>query len=343
MTTSATRLRPSGPPPPPRSGPVLRRWANTVVSAARRIDAALVAPGSAHRLAAVRAGLAAVIALRVATGPYSQLAGQPAALFRPPPFLSWLPAMPPVEVLVALQVLGTAAALAAAAGWRPGRTFALAWLTLLVLAGLRGSLGKVLHNDLLLLLAAVPVLLAPADARLGDRRSSARWGWPVRGALAVVAVVYLACGVQKLRYSGLSWVTGDNVRWILRAGAATGRAPTDELAQLVADRAWLAHGVAAAVLGFELAAPLLLAWSRARPLFVAGAALLHTGTWLTLGLDYWGWALAVAVIALAGTLDLGGNRLATGGGWWGDSGGWGRWSSWSPARAPCRGRSSSAC
>ncbi|MGI8684675.1 MAG: hypothetical protein ACR2MO_06245 [Acidimicrobiales bacterium] len=256
-----------------------------------------MAPGSAHHLAAVRAGLAVVIALRLATGPYTQLAGQPAALFRPPAFLSWLPSMPPFGVLLALQVAGVVAAVAAAAGRRPSSSFAVAWASLLVLAGLRGSLGKILHNDVLLLLAAVPVMLAPAGARWGDLRRSPRWGWPVRASLAVIAVVYAACAVQKLRHTGVAWMTGDNMRWILWSAAAGPRAPTTAVARFVAERAWLAHVVAAGLLGIELAAPMLLGWSRTRTAFVVLVATLHLGTWLTLGLDYWGWALTVAVVA----------------------------------------------
>lgn len=274
------------------------RWRSVSVAAVSRIDDALTAPGTAHRLAAVRAGLAVVIALRLATGPYAELAGQPAALFRPPDVLAWLPSMPPLAVLVALQVVGTVAAGAAATGRRATATFAVAWGSLAVLAGLRGGLGKVLHNDVLLLLAAVPIMLAPAGARWGDLRSSRRWGWPVRAAMAVVAAVYFACAVQKLRHSGLDWVTGDNMRWILYSASAGTRAPTTAAALFIADRAWLAHLTAGALLATELAAPVLLAVRRTRLLFVALAALLHLGTWLTLGLDYWGWALTVAVVAL---------------------------------------------
>ena len=52
-----------------------------------RIDAWMFAPGSARRLAAVRIGLCALLALRLARGIYVDVAGQPASLYRPLSFM----------------------------------------------------------------------------------------------------------------------------------------------------------------------------------------------------------------------------------------------------------------
>lgn len=260
------------------------------------VDRWLFGPGTPRALVAVRAGLAAIIGVRIALGPYRGLAGQPSALFRPPPLLSWLPSMPPLWVIVALQLIGFAAAVAAVAGRRVAVTFPIAWVSLLVLAGCKDSLGKVLHNDVLLLLAAVPFLLAPADARWDDGTPSLRYGWPVRTATVVIAGAYFATAMQKLVHSGPAWVTSDNMRWILYSAASSGRAPTRDVALFIADRAWLAHVAAAGLLGIELLFPIVLVVRRARPTFILAAVALHIGTWLTLGLDYWGWALTVAVV-----------------------------------------------
>ncbi len=263
----------------------------------RRADATLVAPGSNHALGWVRVGLAAVIALRAAVGPYRALAGQPEALFVPP---WWMPLdrMPSAEVLVGVQVATVLAAVLCLTGKAPRAGFAGAWFGLLLLAGWRGSLGKVLHNDVLLLLCAVPVLFAPASARPGEPRSSPAAGWPRRGALAVCAAVYFLTGLQKLRHSGLDWVFSDNLRWVLYAGAASGRAPTPVIARALADQAWLATLTAAGILGLELSAPVWLAVRRWRLGFLVAVVVLHVGTWLTLGLDYWAWVLTVAVVVL---------------------------------------------
>ena len=269
----------------------------------RALDRRLMAPGSAHRLACVRVAVAVVLAVRLALRDWSDLADRPDQLFRPLGVIKAIPAMPPAIILVAVQAIGVAAALAATAGLvtrRRGVTVGLvvAWVALLVLAGLRSSGGKILHNDLLLLLGALPVVVAPAGAWLGDARRSRRWGWPVASSLLVVGVVYLATGLQKLAHGGLGWVTGDNLRWVLYWGADSGRAPTDTVALAIADRPWLCHTLAAGVILIELSAVLVLMSRRRAPWFVVAAIALHGGIWLTLGLDYWAWILTVAALAL---------------------------------------------
>jgi len=235
--------------------------------------------------------------VQLAFFPWTELAVLPPGLFRPVPMLFFLHGMPPVGVIVALQVVGVAAAVPAAIGWRRPATLLLAWLPYLVLASLRASRGKIQHNDLLLLVGCVPFLLAPATRRL-DRVTtarSARWGWPVHTAITFVAGSYFFTGLRKLTLSGPAWVTSDNMRWILYAGGNS-KAKMPALALFVADRAWLAHVSAAFVMGFELAFPFLLLHRRARPVIVAMAFVFHGGTWLMLGLDYWKYAFVVALL-----------------------------------------------
>lgn len=258
------------------------------------VDSWLFAPGSPLRLHTVRRLLAAVIGLRLALWGYRDLAGQPPSLFLPQGVIGLLfDRMPPAGAITALQIGGIAAAVGVVAG--RGRRWGLpvAWACLLVLAGLRGSLGKILHNDVLLLLAAVPLLAAPAERRSSEDRA----GWPVRAALVVVAASYLLTGVAKLVHSGLSWVTSDNMRWVMAEAARDPRGPLEGVARFVAGHGAVAHAVAAGILLLELAFPLVLFRPRLAPLFLAGAAAFHAGTWLTLGLDYWG-HLAVVVIVL---------------------------------------------
>jgi hypothetical protein len=263
-----------------------------------RLDGWLFVEGPAGRVRAMRLLLAALIGLRVALGPYRGLAGQPAALFRPVWFLSWLPHMPSLGVIVAVQVVGTAAALLAGLAWRERGTFLVAWTSLLGLAGLRASRGKIMHNDVLLLLVSFVIVLAPVGLRLRDRRRSVAWGWPVQTALAVVGGAYFLTGFQKVVASGPAWVLSDNLRNVMYRAASSGRAPTDAVALFIADRPLVAHLVALATITIELGAVSIWAWPRVRPWYVAAITVLHVGIYLTHGLDYWAWIATTAIVLI---------------------------------------------
>ena len=98
---------------------------------ARRVERWLFAPGDPRRLAAVRIGLCGLLAVRLAGGPYAELATQPAALFRPISFLRLLDRMPSPEAVAALQALALAAAVLATVGLLTRVTLPVAWLAAL--------------------------------------------------------------------------------------------------------------------------------------------------------------------------------------------------------------------
>lgn len=261
-----------------------------------RLDDVLWGPESPSRLHFVQSALAALIGLRVVLGSYRQLAETPDALFDPVPFLWFLPAMPPAWGFVALQVLGGVAAAAALCRWRIRWTFAGAWLCYLVLAGLRGSRGKVLHNDLLLLWVAVPFLLAPVVAARHDRRPSREHGWPIRVAMVVAALIYFFAGYHKLRRSGLGWAFGDNVRYVMAWGPSVGQAAWEGLATWVSEHSWAAKATGAFILAFEVTFPVVLFKRSLQPIYALVAVSLHVMTYVLLGLDYWAWALTVLIL-----------------------------------------------
>jgi hypothetical protein len=278
-------------------------------AAARRAEAWLYAPGDPRRLAALRIGLGAVLAVRLATGPYQELARQPAALFRPISFLRLLDAMPPPTVVAVLQVVAVAAAVLATLGVAARVSLPIAFLAALPLIAMTSSIGKVVHNDVLLLLTLVPLLAAPtADAwslaalrgrgsgslRAGGE-SSPRYGWPVRTAMVVVAGAYFFTGLAKLLHAGPAWVTSGNLRWVLYASSDAQAAP-NQAALFVADRPWLAHLVALATLVLELSFPLVLVRPRAAWVLVPGVLGLHAGIWVAMGLNYWPMAATVVLV-----------------------------------------------
>ena len=271
----------------------------------RRLEAWLFAPGDPRRLAVVRIGLCGLLTVRLAIGPYVELASQPAALFRPISFLRVLERMPPRGLVVAVQALALAGAVLAAAGLWTRVALPLAWAAALPLVAMTSSLGKVVHNDVLLLLCLVPLLPAPAGAAWSlDARRRARpgpgpaFGWPVRTAMVVVAGAYFFSGLAKLLHAGPGWVTSGNLRWVLYASSDQQPVP-NPYALFVADRPVLAHLLAATTLAVELGFPLVLWRPRLAWLFLPAAVALHAGIWLAMRLDY----SAMAATALLVVVD----------------------------------------
>jgi hypothetical protein len=287
--------------------PTERSWGSPIAA----IERFVFAPEDARRLAALRIGLFGLLAMRLAVNDYGRVAGQPRALFDPISVFELLPSMPSTELTSVVQAIGIAAGLLAAAGIWPRASFPAAFASALFLGLMLNAAGKVIHNDVVLMLCLLPLLATPRTAsrawalRLsgGDREARAAqsrltgpaYGWPIRTAMIVVALAYLLVGFQKLRYSGLDWITTDNLRWVLYASSDVQSDP-NQLALFVADRAWLAHLLAAATIAIELGFVLCLPFARLRWLFVPGVVGLHLGIGLTMGLDYSAQALAVVIV-----------------------------------------------
>jgi len=257
----------------------------------RRVDRWVFAAEDARRLAAVRIGLCCVLAYRLATTDYGLVAGQPPALFQPLAYMKLFDRMPSQGVATTLQICGIAAALIAAAGLVLRVTLPVAVACSLVLNGMLNSTGRVVVGDavlnlcLLLLLAAAPAAGQAWSIRSRRRDTSGpRSGWPIRTMMITIALAYFFAGLQKWRYSGLPWVTSDNLRWVLYSSSDSHKYPND-LALFIADRPLLAHLFAAGSLLLETLFPFVLV-PKLRWLFIPGAIAMHVGIRLATGLDY---------------------------------------------------------
>lgn len=276
--------------------------------AARRALAAgqrfLFAAEDPRRLAALRIGLFSLLALRMATIDPGHVAGQPAALFDPVSLFHLLPQMPSARVASVVQPLAVVAALAAAAGLWPRLTFPAAFALALFGELMLNSTGKIIHNETVLMLCLLPLLATPSAAsrawslrpgRSAGAGPAVAYGWPIRTAMVIVALAYLFVGLQKLRYSGVEWVTSENLRWVLYASSDAGREAHGP-ALFVAERAWLAHLLAAGTLALEIGFIACLRWASWRWVFVPGVVAMHLGIYLLMGLDYSAQALTVVLV-----------------------------------------------
>lgn len=260
----------------------------------------MVFTSSARRVAIVRSALCALLAWRLAIGPWQEVAGRADGLFRPVSVMHLASSMPGDTVALIATIAGIAAAVAAACGLWLRVSLPTALAAAVLLNSMWSSTGKIMHNNVLLVLCLIPfaaAVFSPTHRRLRDdlHGRSEAYGWPLGVATIVVAGAYFFVGAVKLWHSGLEWVTSDNMRWILYA-ASDKQAEPNDVALFIADHPALAHALAGATLFLEVTFPIVLFWAAARWLYVPGVVLLHLGIYLTLGLDYSAQALTVLVV-----------------------------------------------
>jgi hypothetical protein len=262
-----------------------------------RVERWIFAPEDARRLAGVRIGLCLLLAYRLAVHDYDHFAARHVR-FLPHFYMDLFARMPSPDLASELQALGIAAALLAALGFALRITLPLALGCGLILNGILNSAGRVLVRDALLMLCVILLLAAgraagEAWAVRAPRRTAhgARYGWPIRTAMLVIALAYFFAAFQKWRYSGFAWVTSDNLRWILYA-----QPHPNGLALFVADRPLLAHLLAAGALLLETCFPLILIVPGLRWLIIPAVLAMHISIQIALRLDYSAQWLTVVIV-----------------------------------------------
>jgi hypothetical protein len=162
-----------------------------------------------------------------------------------------LPLPTPTHTLViVLQWALVLAALAAATGRAPrllGTAVFLLYLEWMVIAM---SYGKVDH-DRIAFLVALAVLPTIGAARFRDRRRSEAAGWAMAAVLVAVMLTYFLAAWAKIRFGGWDWPTGATLtRAVVRRGT--------DLSTWTLDVPYLLPAAQWVMIGFELAAPLML-------------------------------------------------------------------------------------
>lgn len=262
----------------------------------------IIIEGDAGRAASrLRRLLGAVFFVRFAIAPFDATVGMATSLHQPPGLMTWLPGPLSASTIIALRIVGLICAISVMVRRYQPVTFAVSWTCLLVLGATAGSFGKVMHNEVMLLLVGAAWLAVGSETSESAMRRVATRSAGIqatRASIVIVSGVYFFTGYRKLVDTGWRWAWSDNLSWVLHDGAAGVTGWRHSLAETLAHQTTAMRLLASAALIVEVAFPLCI-WIRSVRLpFTAAMACLHLSIYLFVGLDYSGWALtALAVMA----------------------------------------------
>ncbi len=121
---------------------------------------------------------------------------------------------------------------------------------------------------------------------------SGEFTWPVKMVWVVWCLMFFAAGLAKLRNTGLSWATSENMQDILRhniyyfSQGLGHRQVSDDWPNLFLQSPWLCQLSAIGVLSVELLSPLILFGRRPRLILVACIFTMQVGIWYVLFVDF---------------------------------------------------------
>jgi predicted DCC family thiol-disulfide oxidoreductase YuxK len=209
--------------------------------------------------------------------------------------LHWHPLSP--AAMGWLGFVWKAALLLAGIGLFTRVSCAIAFALGLYLIGLPNNIGKVDHNDAIVLWSFLVMAVARSgdawsiDAMIRTARGKkplgahAEYRWPLRMMQVLMAVVFCISGCAKLRTSGFAWAFSDNLRNTFIMQQYLSDPPTN-WALWIASQRWLCYTLALATLVFETGAPLALFSRTARLIIIPSLFLMQIGNELVLGINF---------------------------------------------------------
>jgi hypothetical protein len=123
---------------------------------------------------------------------------------------------------------------------------------------------------------------------------SGEYTWPIRMVWVMMALVFLAAGLSKVRYGGVAWVTSANLSIVLERAAyhVSDADPLSRAGLWLAAHPWLSRAVAALTLVIELGFVAALVSPFARAVLVPAAVGMLIGIRVLMGPTFGGFLLA---------------------------------------------------
>jgi hypothetical protein len=207
------------------------------------------------------------------------------------------------DALSVLQTLWRTALVFSAVGLLTRISTAVAFALGFYLLGLPHNFGHVFHSDALLVLT----LGILAWSRAGDAWSIDAWvlrrerpqpsgeyTWPIRMVWLMMALVFLAAGLSKMRNGGIAWVASANLSILLERAAyhVSDSDPLSRAGLTLAAHPWLTQAVAGLTVAIELSFVAALVSPIARAALVPAAAAMLIGIRVLMGPTFSSFLLA---------------------------------------------------
>ena len=208
------------------------------------------------------------------------------------------------QALAVMQIVWRAALLLSCIGLFTRISTAISFALGLYLFGVPASFGKIHHMDHVLIFAFLIMAFSHCGdawsidalirkARVGASRepsvTSGEYTWPVRMIWAVMAMIYFAAGVSKVRHSGFEWINSDNMSIFLISHAyhIANAEPLTSWGPVLARGVWIPRLMAASAMTLELTLPFALFSRPARRVLVPGVAAIQFGIALLMGPNFY--------------------------------------------------------
>jgi hypothetical protein len=211
---------------------------------------------------------------------------------------------PSAQFLAAIQIVWRTALLFSCMGLFTRASTALSFVLGVYLIGIASSFGKIHHMEHVLVFS----FLIMACSRCGDAWSidalirkwrpsnpqtpvgmSGEYTWPVRMIWVVIALIYFAAGISKVRHSGFQWITGGTMHSILlwHSYHTASADPLTTWGPLLSRSVVMSRMLAVCGMGFELAFPLALFSRRVRYVLIPTMVAMQIGIALLIGPNFY--------------------------------------------------------
>jgi Vitamin K-dependent gamma-carboxylase len=214
--------------------------------------------------------------------------------------------LPPAstQVLAAMQIVWRAALLFSCVGLFTRISTAISFGLGIYLFGLAASFGRIHHTEHVLIFSFLimacsrcgdawsidaSIRKAKAPAVQGSPVMSGEYTWPVRLIWVVIALIYFAAGISKVRHSGFDWIDSDSMRNYLISHAyhISVTDPLTSWGPALARTVMIPRILAAFGVIVELALPIALFSRRARWVLVPCVAAMQFGVAVLLGPNFY--------------------------------------------------------